>query len=116
MERVVNFVKTQQEAEYDEAMMPTDAPKQMDGEPEDELFGEALELIRDLETVSTSFLQRKFRIGYNRAARMIDELEARGYIGPSEGSKPRKVNIQDFSEPEEKNENVQNVVESTKID
>ncbi|MGY3725671.1 DNA segregation ATPase FtsK/SpoIIIE, S-DNA-T family [Granulicatella balaenopterae] len=116
VERVVEFVKNQQEVEYVEEMMPTDVPKQMDGEPEDELFGEALDLLKDLETVSTSFLQRKFRIGYNRAARMIDELEARGYIGPSEGSKPRKVNIQDFSEPEEKNENAETLVESTKID
>ncbi|WP_162785114.1 DNA translocase FtsK, partial [Bacillus sp. P14.5] len=45
------------------------------------------------ETASTSMIQRRFRIGYNRAARLIDSLEQAGYVGPSEGSKPRKVLI-----------------------
>ena len=96
VERVVDFVKNQQEAEYDEQMMPIDTPNGTSEEPEDDLFFEAVELLKELETVSTSYLQRKFRIGYNRAARLIDELEARGYIGASEGSKPRKVNVHVF--------------------
>ena len=52
-----------------------------------------MEFIRSDETASISKLQRRFRIGYNRAARLIDEMEARGIVGPADGSKPRKVNI-----------------------
>ena len=51
-----------------------------------------------MQTASISLLQRRFRIGYNRAARLVDELEAHGVIGPSEGSKPRKVFLQAESE------------------
>uniref|UniRef100_UPI0025F2EF8F DNA translocase FtsK n=1 Tax=uncultured Enterococcus sp. TaxID=167972 RepID=UPI0025F2EF8F len=60
-------------------------------EPLDELFNEAKELVVDMQTASASLLQRRFRVGYNRAARIIDELEEHGVVGPSEGSKPRKV-------------------------
>lgn len=98
VERIVEFVKTQQEVEYDEAMLPTEAPATGGDEPEDELFYEVLEMIKELETISTSYIQRRFKIGFNRAARLIEELEARGYVGPSEGSKPRKVNVQIFLE------------------
>ena len=62
-----------------------------DGEEEDELLSDAIELIISAQQASASMLQRRFRIGYNRAGRLIDIMEARGIIGPSEGSKPRKV-------------------------
>ena len=58
---------------------------------EDELFGEALRLVVEAGTASVSLLQRRLRIGYARAGRLIDQLEAKGFVGPSEGSKPRKV-------------------------
>ncbi len=58
---------------------------------EDELFGDALDFVVDQQKASTSLLQRHFRIGYNRAARLIDDLEKRGYIGPQDGSRPRQV-------------------------
>lgn len=64
----------------------------------DELFEEAKNLVVEMQTASISLLQRRFRIGYNRAARLVDELEAHGVIGPSEGSKPRKVFLQAESE------------------
>ncbi|HBM6624067.1 TPA: DNA translocase FtsK, partial [Enterococcus faecium] len=102
VERVVQFVTDQQEAHYEEKMMPTDevettgAPEQ----PQDELFEEAKALVVEMQTASISLLQRRFRIGYNRAARLVDELEAHGVVGPSEGSKPRKV----FIEQEETSE------------
>ena len=105
VERVVDYVKDQQEVEYVEEMMISDTGNSNKDQPEDELFYEAVEMLREQETISTSYLQRKFRIGYNRAARLIDELEERGYIGPSEGSKPRKVNIQLFEKENENNEN-----------
>lgn len=99
VERIVDFVKNQQEVEYDEAMMPSENTTSSGGsEPEDELFYEVIELLKEQETISTSYLQRRFRIGFNRAARMIDDLEARGYVGPADGSKGRKVNVHVFSE------------------
>ena len=63
----------------------------MDNEEQDELFPEALEFVVDQQKASTSLIQRRFRIGYNRAARIIDDMEQRGYIGPANGSKPREV-------------------------
>lgn len=93
VEHIVSFVKEQQEADYSEEMMQLDTAPAANEEPEDELFDEAVEFVRGEETASISKLQRRFRIGYNRAARMIDEMEARGIVGPADGSKPRKVNI-----------------------
>ncbi|MEG7759875.1 DNA translocase FtsK, partial [Listeria monocytogenes] len=58
------------------------------------LYHEAVELVVEMQTASVSMLQRKFRIGYNRAARLIDEMEQRGVVGPHEGSKPRRVNVE----------------------
>lgn len=102
VERVVAFVTDQQEAHYEEKMMVTDeeaaGSSGGSGEPEDELFDQAKELVVDMQTASVSLLQRRFRIGYNRAARLVDELEAHGVVGPSEGSKPRKVLIEPLVE------------------
>ena len=95
VEKITEFVKNQQEAEYDETMMVSDDETGgAASASDDEYFGEAVELIRGLETISISQLQRKFRIGYNRAARLIDDLEAQGFIGPQDGSKPRQVFVQ----------------------
>lgn len=93
VERIVSFVKEQQEPNYSEEMMKLDAAPVQSDEPEDEFFQPALEYIIEEDAASISKLQRKFRIGYNRAARIIDDMEARGYVGPADGSKPRKVNI-----------------------
>ncbi len=60
-------------------------------EVEDELFWDAAKMLVELGQASASFLQRRFRIGYTRAARLIDQMEARGIVGPHEGSKPREV-------------------------
>jgi S-DNA-T family DNA segregation ATPase FtsK/SpoIIIE len=57
----------------------------------DPLFDQALDLISPLPTASASLFQRKFKIGYARAARILDQMEQAGYVGPSEGSKPREV-------------------------
>lgn len=62
-----------------------------DDEPADEFYEQAVDLVRRQQTASVSMLQRRFRIGYNRAARIVDEMEAKGIVGPSEGSKPRQV-------------------------
>src|SRR5699024_8433355 len=92
VERITEFIKDQQDAEYDETIMVSEEDTSDAAQlSEDEYFEDAVELIKGAETVSISHLQRKFRIGYNRAARLIDDLEAVGYVGPQDGSKPRQV-------------------------
>jgi len=91
VEKVVDFVKEQQESNYVEEMIPDDKPEKSKSEPEDELYDDAVELVIEMETASISLLQRRFRIGYNRAARIVDEMEAHGVVGPKDGSKPREV-------------------------
>ncbi len=90
IERVTDFVRRSGEPEYlfhqEELLRETEAH-----EAEDPLFAEACSFIADAGSASTSMLQRKFSIGYNRAARLIDMLEARGYVSPQKGSKPRDV-------------------------
>lgn len=91
VERVVDFVIEQQKANYQEEMIPEemeDLEEQMD---RDELYDDAAQLVTEMQTASVSLLQRRFRIGYSRAARIIDQLEMSGVVGPYEGSKPRQV-------------------------
>lgn len=96
VERVAQFVKQQQKAVYSDEMMPSTKANQDDGlgqeaEELDEYYSKAVALVRQQKSASVSMLQRRFRIGYNRAARIVDQMEANGVVGPSEGSKPRKV-------------------------
>ena len=63
-------------------MIPDDIPE-VTGEVDDDLYDEAVDLIIEMQTASVSMLQRRFRIGYTRAARLIDEMEARGIVGPT---------------------------------
>ncbi|MDE8732751.1 DNA translocase FtsK [Eubacteriales bacterium DFI.9.88] len=91
---VIEFVKEQvEEAEYSDEVIHTiekvNTPEKADDT--DELLPEAIETVVSAGQASVSMLQRRFRIGYNRAARIVDMMEARGIIGPSEGSKPRQV-------------------------
>ncbi|MCI1943099.1 MAG: DNA translocase FtsK [Lactobacillus sp.] len=96
VERVAKYVKDQQQAVYSDEMMPTANAANDEGlgretEDLDEYYDEAVALVRKQKSASVSMLQRRFRIGYNRAARIVDQMEANGVVGPSEGSKPRKV-------------------------
>lgn len=93
VEKITDFIKDQREAEYDETMIVKDEDPDKEQVSEDEYFEDTIELIREQETVSISQLQRKFRIGYNRAARLIDDLESIGYVSEQDGSKPRQVLI-----------------------
>lgn len=109
VESVVTFVTDQQGANYEEKMMITEEDIASGGgnEPQDELYEQAKDLVVEMQTASVSLLQRRFRIGYNRAARLVDELEANGVVGPSEGSKPRKVlltetDVNDYYEEEDR--------------
>ena len=99
---VIAYVKRQAAPVYDEAMnesvdalMSGEAMAEFDGErPEhDKLLGDACRFFIENGNASISMLQRHFRIGYTRAARIIDELEELGFVGPYEGSKARKINI-----------------------
>jgi S-DNA-T family DNA segregation ATPase FtsK/SpoIIIE len=93
VERIVEYLKEDNEISYDneiiEKVTNKDNPFQHDSD--DELLKEAIELVVLEQTASISLLQRKFKIGYARAARLIDSMEELGIIGGYEGSKPRKV-------------------------
>jgi S-DNA-T family DNA segregation ATPase FtsK/SpoIIIE len=92
--RLVKFVKEQGSPEFDEKIVKTlkskTSPAFEDLGEKDELYGKALELILLTGQASASYLQRKFKLGYARAARIIDQMEQEGIVGPSEGSKPRE--------------------------
>ena len=102
VEKVVDFVKSQSEAQYDPNMTPSEVSSQggdYSTEDVDPLYKEVLLFIAKTQKASASLLQRRFKIGYNRAARIIDMLEEDGYIGPVDGSKPRKVFLEkEFAE------------------
>lgn len=104
VEKVISWVKEQQKPEYDKEMIPQkgkESDENTSDEPEDEFYNQAVDLVRRQQTASVSMLQRRFRIGYNRAARIVDEMEAKGVVGPSEGSKPRQVLLP----PQKENDN-----------
>jgi S-DNA-T family DNA segregation ATPase FtsK/SpoIIIE len=104
IDRVVSFVKQTGEAQYDddviakiEESVQEKGTKKPSAEPqeseEDELLPAAVEVILETGQASTSMLQRRLKLGYSRAARLVDQLEERGYVGPFEGSKPRQLLI-----------------------
>ena len=100
IQRVVNYVCKEQKAQYDNSLteMRNDSGSQNDGyvseeEYEDPLYNEIVDYVMQAGKVSASLIQRKYRLGYNRAARIIDLLEERGIIVPPNGSKPREVLI-----------------------
>lgn len=91
VETVVDSVIAQQKAQYQEEMIPSEIEEVAIEEQTDDLYDEAVQLVTDMQTASVSLLQRRFRVGYSRAARIIDQMELRGVVGPYEGSKPRQV-------------------------
>ena len=111
IERVIDFVTSQGEVKYDDAVMQEielkaaqDSKKKSGsavdtdnmgagGDYDDEMFPKAVEVVVEAGMASTTLLQRKLKLGYARAARIVDELSEKGIIGPFEGSKPRKVLI-----------------------
>ncbi|WP_186763837.1 DNA translocase FtsK [Planomicrobium sp. CPCC 101079] len=91
VEKIVDFCIEQQKAQYQEDMIPTEVDETKLEEETDEIYDEAVQLVSEMQTASVSMLQRRFRVGYSRAARIIDQMEQRGVVGPYEGSKPRTV-------------------------
>ena len=97
VESIVDFIKDGGETVYDNEVIEnitSSAGNGGDGEEEkDEFFDKAVDLVVSKEKASVSMLQRQFRIGYNRAARIVEDMERKGIVGPEEGSKPRRVLI-----------------------
>jgi DNA segregation ATPase FtsK/SpoIIIE and related proteins len=96
VENIVDFVKRGKNTTYDKEMIDsiTSSAKSAEpGEDSDEFFDKSVDLVVEKEKASVSMLQRQFRIGYNRAARIMDDLESKGIVGSEEGSKPRRVLI-----------------------
>ncbi|MFH1339050.1 MAG: DNA translocase FtsK, partial [Candidatus Omnitrophota bacterium] len=91
IERVVDFIKAQTEPVYDEEILKEQQRAVSVSSQRDELFDEAVRLIMETGQASVSILQRRLRLGYTRAARIIDTMEEEGLIGPFEGSKPRRI-------------------------
>ncbi|SFJ24305.1 FtsK/SpoIIIE family DNA translocase [Thermoflavimicrobium dichotomicum] len=100
VESVVQFVKDQQDPVYDEKMIPSSEAQPVQ-EVTDELYPQAVQVVVEAKMASVSLLQRRLRIGYARAARLIDMMESNGIVGPYEGSKPREV----FMKKEQLHEN-----------
>ena len=97
VERVVEFIKAQGTAEYNENIIEEINSERESHEEDqgdnDELLPQAIELVVEAGQASVSLIQRKFKVGYSRAARIVDQMEARGIVGGFEGSKPRQVLI-----------------------
>jgi S-DNA-T family DNA segregation ATPase FtsK/SpoIIIE len=104
VKKVVNYIKSNNAGDLstinltgnEQQIEPNDVIGLVNGDMDDEeidddLYGEAREFVEQAGRASTSYLQRKLKIGYGRAARLMDVLEARGVIGPADGSKPREV-------------------------
>jgi S-DNA-T family DNA segregation ATPase FtsK/SpoIIIE len=94
IERIVSFIRSQATPAYDPSIADYEqesAETEKTETDQDEKYDEAVELVSDLGQASISLVQRYMKIGYNRAARMIERMEAEGIVGPSDGVKPRKV-------------------------
>jgi S-DNA-T family DNA segregation ATPase FtsK/SpoIIIE len=91
IERIVSFIKAQGEPVYDEEILKEQAHSALASGQKDELYDEAVRVIMESNQASVSILQRRMRLGYTRAARIIDTMELEGLVGPFEGSKPRKI-------------------------
>jgi S-DNA-T family DNA segregation ATPase FtsK/SpoIIIE len=98
---LIDFIKAQgQQPQYEDeitnkyqASMVKGGSGGFNGDDRDELFGEAVKLFSQYDKASSSLIQRRMKVGYARAARILDELYAAGMVGPAEGSKPREVNL-----------------------
>jgi S-DNA-T family DNA segregation ATPase FtsK/SpoIIIE len=90
IERVVEFIRKQSEPIYEEELLK-EKPVSFTLDEKDEFYEQAVRLIMETGQASASLLQRRLRIGYTRAARIIDMMEQEGLLGPFEGSKPRKI-------------------------
>jgi len=98
--RVVDFLKTQRTPEYDELVTETIAKpsEESDKKDYDERYDDAVALVTETKQASISMVQRHLRIGYNRAARIIEMMEKEGIVGPPDGAKPREVLVRGYED------------------
>jgi S-DNA-T family DNA segregation ATPase FtsK/SpoIIIE len=95
IERLVDFWTSQGGPQYTADLSEAKSSKDAVTEaPEDELYEEAMEIVIRAKQASTSLLQRRLKVGYSRAARLLDDMELRGVVGPADGNKPRKILVQ----------------------
>ncbi len=100
--RVVKFLKAQKAPDYNEEILmapPEEAGEEIN-EDTDECYDKAVELVSNMKHVSVSMIQRRLRIGYNRAARIVETMERQGLVGPSDGAKPREVLMRSLDDVE----------------
>lgn len=98
--RITDFLKKQKPPEYDKAVIqaPAEAKDPTSGEEHDERYDDALALVTKTRQASISMIQRHLRIGYNRAARIVEMMEDEGVVGPSDGVKPREVLVRNYED------------------
>ena len=104
IERVTAFLKKQGKPTYDESILRPRGDEDGNGgeaqeEYEDELYDQAVAVVSDMRQASVSMIQRRMRIGYNRAARLIERMEREGIVGPGDGAKPREVLVGNAANP-----------------
>jgi DNA segregation ATPase FtsK/SpoIIIE, S-DNA-T family len=90
---IVEFIKSQAEPVYDEEILKEQHRSEVVNGEKDEFYDQAVRVIMESGQASVSILQRRMRLGYTRAARIIDMMEQEAIVGPFEGSKPRKILI-----------------------
>ena len=102
VQRVTDFIKKQASPIYDESLLVPVKEVEGDGEDDweaDEKYDEAVALVAKTGQASISMIQRRLRVGYNRAARMIEVMEREGIVGPTDGVKPREVLVRSIPPP-----------------
>ena len=91
IERLADFWKSQGGPQYSADLKASKSKDVVTSESEDELYDDAVEIVMRAKQASTSLLQRRLKVGYGRAARLLDDMEVRGIVGPADGNKPRKI-------------------------
>jgi S-DNA-T family DNA segregation ATPase FtsK/SpoIIIE len=99
IKRLVDDLRTQQAPAYDVSIFTVTSDEPVEPEEGDDKYDEAVALVARLGQASASLMQRHLRIGYNRAARLIDTMQREGVVGPADGSRPREVYIKEIPEP-----------------
>jgi DNA segregation ATPase FtsK/SpoIIIE, S-DNA-T family len=94
IERLVDFWKSQGGPQYSADLTVSKSKDVVSEDSEDELYDDAVEIVMRAKQASTSLLQRRLKVGYSRAARLLDDMEMRGVVGPADGNKPRKILVQ----------------------
>jgi len=113
IERLADFWKSQGGPIYSEDLTSAKSRDVVTEDSEDEYYDQAVEIVMRAKQASTSLLQRRLKVGYGRAARLLDDMEIRGIVGPADGNKPRKILVQTtspdpFEDEDEENEDEKN--------